>query len=79
MLALGKQVGYHDGMVKRTRIRPAGSPKLGPPFMAAKDRRTSRPVYIRLTSAERAEVDAVAGKSVTKWARAVLLMAARIG
>jgi hypothetical protein len=50
--------------------------KMGAPPKPPEERKSVL-LPIRLTEGEKAEVDAVAGGNVSKWARAVLLRAAR--
>lgn len=51
-------------------------PRRGRPPKAAADK-MSAALHIKLTEAERAEIDAAADGEPTAWARAVLLRAAR--
>jgi uncharacterized protein (DUF1778 family) len=50
--------------------------RMGRPPLPEEDRR-AKPLRIRLTDAEREEIDKAAGASSSTWAREVLLRAAR--
>jgi hypothetical protein len=51
-------------------------PKMGRPPKAPEERKAAE-LRIRLTEAQRAELDAAAGEDTSTWARDVLLRAAR--